>query len=295
MPYDFRIMIVRLLCIFLLGIAALVSSSNHNIRCEKRWRSNNYIRDDGILPYQMCSASKAYGRVSSMVVSTTVDLTVDGKGATSFDVLLLASSVWGNSSDCGEPTSVKAVENMVFLKKHLAPFNERIYGHTIIPTPHADAAVRQAKAHCKFVFNSNPNNNRSSHPLHHHHHHSGIFFESTGYFDYTKPTKLYDKVGPPYNPVVMSLFCPLPLEMDSREMLLFRSTDSLELHITLSSSESSSNSTVMVVDLCYEHVAREEDLVMITEPLYRYCISTKTRRIKTFLKYNNKNSLLINI
>ena len=172
---------------------------------------------------------------------------------------------------------------MVFLKKHLAPFDEKIYGHVIISTQHANAAVRQAKAHCKFFFSSNHNNfNNDSHPLHHHHH-SGIVFESTGYFDYTQPTKLYDKAGPPYYPVVMSLFCPLPFEMYSREMHLFRSTDSLELHITLSSSASSSNSTVMVVDLCYEHVAKEEDLVMITEPLYRYIYIQKPDESRLFV------------
>ena len=71
-----------------------------------RWRGNNYVRDNGLLPYQLCSANQVFPGPQR---STT---TFSHNGQT-YSAVLIAASAWGESMLSGQPLRTDAIELLV--------------------------------------------------------------------------------------------------------------------------------------------------------------------------------------
>ena len=207
-----------------------------------RWRNNYYVRDGGILPYQFCNAaifSKSATRLVSLVIET-------------FDVLFLASSVWGTSADNGEPIRINSIELMAYIKKSRSVFNACCGGHAFIHSNYARTVMDRVRATC-FLSSSNG---------------TMLVRESHCIWNYSKPTS---KI--PYkelkHPGVMSLHCPLNLITGTHNFDRFVLSDRLKLSIVFES-KFAAKPTSIDVDLCYEHIDKADELVVITEPIYGF-------------------------
>ena len=225
--------------ILLIQLLLILFCCNNSI--VNRWRTNNYIRDDGILPYQICNAAK-FSKSATQLISTTIE---------SFDVLFLASSVWGASADNGEPLSVKSIELMAYIKKSGSAFDACCGGHTFIHSHHVHTLMDRVGAICVLSVDTK------------------LIQSSNGIWNYSAPTT---KI--PYkelkHPGVVSLHCPVDLIAGTHSFDRFVGSDRLKLSIFLESIYPVNNNASIDVDLCYEHVDKADDLVVITEPIYGF-------------------------
>lgn len=227
------------ICTMLLN--QLVSSDNI-VGDTKRWRNNQYIRNDNILPYQMCDAATQFSRSDSVLLNINVD---------NFDFLILAASVWGKSVETGEPKSIENIELAVFPSRAGANFDLCCGGHAFTHVVFANTIMQQVLATC--VLSTATNETVKT---------------TAGIWNYTVPT--YIPVGTIEHPGVMSLRCPLDLNSGSGSFDAFMASDQLKLTIVLEtlSSKSRQANASLDIHLCYEHVGAVEEVVVITEPIY---------------------------
>jgi len=61
-----------------------------------RWRNNNYVIADGILPYQRCNSSDFYPGAVPIISTFTINNIIH-------DLFISAVSTWGISKSNGEP------------------------------------------------------------------------------------------------------------------------------------------------------------------------------------------------
>ena len=217
----------------------MVSSDNST----KRWRNNQYIRDDDILPYQMCDAAAQFSKSDHVVMN------IDN-----LDILILAASVWGKSADSGEPKSVENIELAVFPNREGSNFEACCGGHAFTHVVFANTIIHQVLVTCVLSTATNE-----------------IVSKSPGFWNYTAPT--YIPSGTIMHPAVMSLHCPVDLQSGSRSFDRFIASDRLKLSILLESpsaptSASGRANASLDIPLCYEHVEAAEQVVVITEPIY---------------------------
>jgi hypothetical protein len=103
------------------------STSPHQQRvAPSRWRGNFYVRDDGILPYQLCGADLG---VPGPKRSTATFL----HGGRSYAAVLTAASVWGESLPSGQPLRADALELLVYFSEANQPCKLEMYIHCSIP------------------------------------------------------------------------------------------------------------------------------------------------------------------
>jgi hypothetical protein len=167
-----------------------------------------------------------------------------------FDVLFLASSVWGSSADSGKPLSVKSIELMTYVKKSESAFEACCGGHTFIHSHYAHALMDRVGVTCLLSTVDG----------------TKLIQSSNGIWNYSAPTT---KI--PYkeltHPGVISLHCPIDLSAGMQSFHRFVGSNRLKLSISFTSKYPVTNASVDV-DLCYEHVDRADELVVITEPIY---------------------------
>jgi hypothetical protein len=97
-------------------------SPHQSAMLSPRWRGNNYIRDDGVLPYQLCGADEGFP-------GPRRSATTFSHGGRTYAAVLTATSVWGESLPSGQPLSVATLEFLVFFSE--ASRRCEIFGHNI--------------------------------------------------------------------------------------------------------------------------------------------------------------------
>ena len=220
----------RFLSFYFVLVNKMVSSDNNILgdNVSKRWRNNQYIRDDGILPYQMCDAAAQF------LKSDQVVLNVDN-----LDIIIFAASVWGKSADTGEPKRVEDIELAVFPKREGSNFDACCGGHAFTHINFADTIIHQVLVTCVLSTAANE-----------------VVTKSRGFWNYTDPT--YIPVGTIMHPAVMSLHCPVDLQSGSSSFDKFIASDRLKLSILLESPSASASAAranaSLDIPLCYEHV-----------------------------------------
>ena len=98
----------------------------------QRWRANNYIRDDGLLPFQLCGADQVFPGPRRSKASFS-------HGGQTFDAILTAMSVWGESAESGEPLQTDIAEFQIFFAasgEQCQPEDQPLHKHCHIPRVH---------------------------------------------------------------------------------------------------------------------------------------------------------------
>ena len=116
---------------FLLGHIATHKTS-------ERWRGNNYIRDDGILPYQRCGVEEFQPGPERLFSAFMFDRTL-------FHLVATSASLWGSSFASGEPTTEPVTaELLVLFTRDGKPCRTIHYWHcgTELITPPARCRLR---------------------------------------------------------------------------------------------------------------------------------------------------------
>jgi hypothetical protein len=113
---GFKLPLPVLACVALASLAALeiltsarvgADTAAPTLRNPGRWRGNAYIRDDGLLPFQLCDADKAFPGPRR----SAAGFSQDGR---EYRAVLTAASVWGESLPQGQPLRADAVELLMF-------------------------------------------------------------------------------------------------------------------------------------------------------------------------------------
>lgn len=96
-------------------LSRIQSSTNESIR----WRENNYISEDGILPFQRCNSNEFYPGASKLT-STFLHQNI------SYRMIISSASVWGKSDAVtGKPINVDNIELLAYFQKEGKPCNFR--------------------------------------------------------------------------------------------------------------------------------------------------------------------------
>jgi hypothetical protein len=75
---------------------------------QARWRGNNYVMEDGLLPFQLCSAVEHLQRDIDPVSSHFIH------EDTVYHLLITAASAWGETDPNGRPVAMKTLELLTF-------------------------------------------------------------------------------------------------------------------------------------------------------------------------------------
>ena len=217
----------------------LVKANSKSKETEFRWRNNDYIRENGILPYQNCNASDH--SVSVSPIKFLLDKT--------WDIFILASSVWGKSDISGEPKEISKIEILLY-GKHFnkscdeccGGFSHCVFGYGSVSDSALVKLLESVKIECSSVSNIKFQN--------------GIF----------KVIKQPDKIGDPRQlPGIVAVTIECPVQTIDMDQFLKQDT---KFSISLKFSNSNFTSNVIKIPLCYDHVHKADDIVIITEPFY---------------------------
>jgi len=204
-----------------------------------RWRGNNYVRDDGILPYQRCNASDFYPGAAHIYSSFWYN---NGQ----FTLVNTAATVWGESDETGKPISLKGVDLLVYFKRSNKGCKRNVGVHCIIePETHPQVICAytdpKTKMHVKV---------------------DGIIKDVLG----TQPKQMLDLFKDDFKPKDLpstTIHCPFT----DVNWILQSGVGSQALTIELYVGDDKSAS---YVDLCYEHVEKPDELVVCMQPAFSF-------------------------
>ena len=97
-----------------------------------RWRGNQYVRDDGILPWRMCMSDSPEYRPKAWEWGREVAWKGKRLGFS-----ILAASVWGDSDDSGKPTAASNVSLLIFYQNWqdmCQRMNPASHVHCVLPS-----------------------------------------------------------------------------------------------------------------------------------------------------------------
>ena len=110
---------------------------------DSRWRANNYVHEDGILPFQLCGASSAYPGAPRGTATFI-------HGNRRYRVVVTAASVWGESQSNGQPKRADHVEFLAFFSEELTSCLH-VWGHCQSPI-HLVGTILAACRMKKIIF-----------------------------------------------------------------------------------------------------------------------------------------------
>lgn len=118
----------------------------HNSRSRQRWRGNKYVSRDGILPYQRCGVN------STSLGPRPLHAAYSAANKT-YDLVVLAASVWGNAHDGSVPPNLDTVEFLAFdlLRGQPCDLDK---GRHCMTAMNAEHAQHVGQVECKFVLGS---------------------------------------------------------------------------------------------------------------------------------------------
>jgi hypothetical protein len=90
-------------CLSIVLLSSLFSLCLGNLR----WRGNQYIQEEGLLPYQRCNSNN--GWLGAEKVSHSFKYQ-----SKTYDLVSTAASVWGNSDIYGKPTELRCIEILAY-------------------------------------------------------------------------------------------------------------------------------------------------------------------------------------
>jgi len=91
----------------MINIAPSSEVSQDNL---SRWRGNNYVNEDGILPFQLCHANDFYPGSKRLFPK----FVHDGK---EYQMIITAATVFGRTNKFGEPIYVKKIDFLAFFQE----------------------------------------------------------------------------------------------------------------------------------------------------------------------------------
>ena len=190
------------------------------------WRGNRYIDRDGILPYQRCGANAtAVGPAPLHTQYTT--------GNATYDLVVLAASVWGQAHGARDAPDLHVVEILAFDTPHgeACKMGPGRHGVHCTPTMDASHAKHVGNVTCKFAFGDSRVSNAGE----------------------VRPHKTKGRVG------AFVIVCPFPDGLFNAGGL----PDLWTVTVSLGGG-------AVPVDICYDHVHKPIDIVLCTEPAYGF-------------------------
>ena len=190
------------------------------------WRGNKFIAREGILPYQKCGANSSVGGARPLH-------TVYQAGNASYDLLVLAASVWGQSHSQSRNAHAPILETVDFLA---------------FSTLRGSPCVLDSGSHCETSMNAK---------------HAVVLGEVQCTYDFggSSPLTTSAKIRPPtkpgYNAFVIA--CPVP----GRSLSADDVPDQWTVSLTL-------GGAVVPVDICYDHVEMPVEVALCMEPAHGY-------------------------
>lgn len=227
------------------------------VQCTTRWRNNNYVISDGILPYQRCNSSDFYPGAVPILSTFTINNVVH-------DLFISAVSTWGVSKVNGEPEKLTSIDMLTFYNPKNTPCKLASGDHCAVN------AIGVKKIEDLPYIECIANNNRVN----------GVWnfsklFDSNEVIN-TIPK---DMAGDIYNfeffrenmmsPLLVTITCPF------NDVALLLNSDKFDIVLNFrdrynNNSSSSHNISSTIIDVCYEHVEKMNDMVVCTEPLYGF-------------------------
>ncbi len=239
-----------------------------------RWRGNNYVNEDGILPYQRCNANHFHpGAVPILSEFYVHDHP--------HDVLISAISTWGAADPTGEPLALNSIDILVFYNTRDSPCT-RYDNHCCVNStaksidelPSITCSHQQEQVQGKWNFTAMYNGNHyTSDKI------DGEFIRE----DYRVLREN------PLRPPSVTITCPF-----KQHSIL--SLDKFPVTLTLTDKFSMKKSTSTIIDVCYEAVEELSDVVVCTEPLFGFSpngTSPYWNGVPPYLNHNLLDSFLL--
>ena len=239
-----------------------------------RWRDNNYVNEDGILPYQRCNADHFHpGAVPILSEFYVKDYP--------HDVLISAISTWGAAEPSGKPSGLNSIDILVFFNTRDGPCTNydnhccvNSTANSIDELPLITCSHEQEQVQGKWNFTAMYNGN----------HHTSD--KVVGEFIVEDYKVLRQN---PLRPPSVTITCPF-----KQHSIL--SLDKFPLTLTLSDKFSMKKSTNTIIDVCYENVEELSDVVVCTEPLFGFSpngTSPYWNGVPPYLNHNLLDSFLL--
>ena len=249
----------------------------------ERWRGNNYIDHDGILPYQRCNS------LHQSIGATKIfyEFSVHNRR---YYAVNTAVSVWGSSDIDGKPTSINSIEMLVYYRHaDLSADCERDLGwHCKIPTKTTKSKKSIDDDYSAWCHYMDANQSRFSI--------KGKLSTTASNAPYSGDILEANLIRP-----TASIICPITnlaiLENDHFFVNVSIHDDD-DTHIN--DFEKYSPTDVMSVDICYQHIESPSSVVICTEPHFGFELNHKNsfwygkppfhngsyNLLDTFLKYH---------
>lgn len=220
-----------------------------------RWRNNNYVIADGILPYQRCNSSDFYPGAVPIISTFKINNIIH-------DLFISAVSTWGISKSNGEPEKITSIDILTFYNPQNTPCILSSGEHCAVN------AINVNKIEDLPLIECIANNNKVN----------GVWNFSKLYDSneniHTIPKSMSGDI---YNfqwfrekqnimrPTVVTITCPF-------NDINLLSNDKFDIKLNLKDNYINSNHDISttIIDVCYEHVEKLHDMVVCTEPLYGF-------------------------